>query len=81
MRVAFTERRCALAIPFRWDDGSSPAPHRAGAVPADIRWFPSAGLKDHLFHPHQSTIAGTSGFSTLTVQSDTTIENCQDSWW
>jgi hypothetical protein len=39
-------------------------------------WFPSAGSKITCLDPHQSTIAGTSGFSTLTVQSDTTIENC-----
>jgi parallel beta-helix repeat protein len=39
-------------------------------------WFPSAGSKITCLDPHQSTIAGASGFSTLTLQSDTTIENC-----
>jgi hypothetical protein len=39
-------------------------------------WFPSAGSKITCLDPHQSTIAGSSGFSTLTLQSDTTIENC-----
>jgi hypothetical protein len=39
-------------------------------------WFPSAGSTITCLDPNLSTIAGAKGFSTLTLRSDTSIENC-----
>lgn len=41
-----------------------------------VGWFPPAGSKITCIDPSLSTIAGASGFSILTLRSDTTIENC-----
>ena len=40
------------------------------------QWMPPAGSKISCLDPVETMIAGRSGFSTLSVQSETTVENC-----
>jgi parallel beta-helix repeat protein len=73
---------------FHGAQSCSSDPFAGGATPAvelligpakfqlSVGWFPSAGSRITCLDPALSTIAGSAGFSLLTLRSDTTVENC-----